>query len=94
MNKKKLKQQRYLFFFCEKKKKIFKSIFFNENFTNKLRYKTLININNFSKHTSTTYIKNICLLSKKCRSTFKLYKLSRQEILKNYNNLHLKKFSW
>ena len=98
--KKKIKKnikQRYLFKQFEKNRFIYKIILKNLNLQKDLRGQALQRLLRFSKNTSLTRIKNICFLTGRSRSIYRLFKISRIQLRKLASKAcipGLSKYSW
>lgn len=79
MKKKKKKniKQRYLFKNLEKKRLILKIISKNCKFSKNIRFKTKKKWFLFNNNSSITRIKNICILTGRARSIYRIFKISR-----------------
>jgi small subunit ribosomal protein S14 len=82
MKKKKKKniKQRFIFKNLEKKKLILKILLKNLNIKNNLRFKIQQKLNFFSQQSSITCIKNICILTGRSKSIYRLFKISRIQL--------------
>jgi len=98
--KKKIKKnikQRYLFSFFEKKRLILKIIEKNLNIEKIKRLKAQQKIILFNQNSSITRIKNICILTGRSRSIYRLFKISRIQLRKLISEKKLPgfyKYSW
>ncbi len=98
--KKKIKKnikQRYLFKKFEKNKLIYKILLKNLNLQKDLRWKAQQKIFFLTKNTSLTRIKNICSLTGRSRSIYRLFKISRIQLRKLASKAFLpslSKYSW
>ena len=97
---KKLKKnikQRYLFQTFEKKRLILKIISKNLNFNQNLRWKAQQKYFFFHHNSSLTRIKNICVLTGRSKSIYRLFKISRIQLRKLASKGFLpsvSKYSW
>ncbi len=83
--KKKIKKnikQRYLFKNLEKKRLVLKIISKNLNIQKNLRYKIQQKWFFFNQNSSITRIKNICVLTGRSKSVYRLFKISRIQLRK------------
>ena len=90
-------KQRYLFKNLEKKRLIFKIISKNLNFKNNIRWKAQQKWFFFHQNSSLTRIKNICVLTGRTRSIYRLFKISRIQFRKLASKGFLpsvSKYSW
>jgi small subunit ribosomal protein S14 len=98
--KKKIKKnikQRYLFKDFEKKRLILKIILKNLNIQPLLRFKLQQKWFFFNQNSSITRIKNICILTGRSRSIYRLFKISRIQLRKLASKGFLpgvSKYSW
>ena len=74
--------QRLLFKNLEKKRLIIKKISNNFNLKKIIRWKTEQKWFNFSKNSSLTRIKNICILTGRSKSIYRFFKISRLQLRK------------
>ena len=74
--------QRLLFKNLEKKRLIIKIISNNFNLKKIIRWKTEQKWFNFSKNSSLTRIKNICILTGRSKSIYRFFKISRLQLRK------------
>lgn len=91
------KFRRHLYHSLEKKKKVLKAIYKNENLPKELRYKAYFILKNFSKNSSITRIRNRCVITNRSRSIYKNFKLSRLTFRNLANQGYLvgiRKASW
>jgi len=72
--------KRQLYKKLEKKKKYFKSCFFNNNLKFNLRYLIFINLSKLKKNSSKIRIRNRCILSGRGRSVYKNIRISRMQL--------------
>ena len=89
--------QRYLFKDNEKKRLILKTITQNFNIDRNIRWKTQKKFNNLTNKSSSTRIKNICIITGRSRSVYRFFKLSRIQIRKLASKgllPGLSKYSW
>jgi small subunit ribosomal protein S14 len=75
-------KQRYLFKDLEKKRLSLKIISKNLNFKKNIRYKIQQKWFFFNQNSSITRIKNICILTGRTRSIYRLFKISRIQLRK------------
>jgi small subunit ribosomal protein S14 len=75
-------KQRYLFKNLEKKRLIFKIISKNLNINKDLRWKIQQKWFFFNQNSSITRIKNICVLTGRSKSIYRLFKISRIQLRK------------
>lgn len=90
-------KQRYIFKDNEKKRLILKSITQNLHFKNTIRWKTQDKFNTISNNSSSTRIKNICILTGRSRGVYRFFKLSRIQLKKLISEGFLpgvSKYSW
>ena len=90
-------KQRYLFKNLEKKRLILKIISRNLSITKNLRWKVNQKWFFFHQNSSPTRIKNICVLTGRARSIYRLFKISRIKLRKLASNGLLpgvSKYSW
>ena len=90
-------KQRYLFQSIEKKRLIFKIISKNLNLKKDLRWKAQQKWFFFNSNSSLTRIKNICILTGRTRSIYRLFKISRIQLRKLASEGFLpgvSKYSW
>jgi small subunit ribosomal protein S14 len=90
-------KQRYLFQNVEKKRLIFKIISKNFNLQKELRWKAQQKWFFFHQNSSLTRIKNICVLTGRTRSIYRLFKISRIQLRKLASEGFLpgvSKYSW
>jgi small subunit ribosomal protein S14 len=90
-------KQRYLFKDLEKKRLILKIILKNLNIEKDLRWKLQQKWYFFHKNSSITRIKNICVLTGRSRSIYRLFKISRIQLRKLASEGFLpgvSKYSW
>ena len=73
-------KQRYFFKNFEKKRLILKILFKNLNIESKLRWKFQQKLNFFDQNSSITRIKNICILTGRSRSIYRIVKISRIQL--------------
>ena len=98
--KKKIKQnikQRYLFKKLEKKKIILKILLKNLNIKKKVRYKIQQKWFFYTNIYSITRIKNLCILTGRSRSIYRLFRISRIQLRKIATEGFLpgiSKYSW
>lgn len=98
--KKKIKKnikQRYLFKNLEKNRLILKILLKNLNIKTNLRWKIQQKIIFFNQQSSITRIKNICILTGRSRSIYRLFKISRIQLRKLISEGLLpgtSKYSW
>lgn len=98
--KKKIKQnikQRYLFKNLEKNRLILKIIIKNLYIKKQKRWKVQQKMLFFNSKSSITRIKNICILTGRSRSIYRLFKISRIQLrnLISFNKLPgISKYSW
>lgn len=89
--------QRLLFKNLEKKRLIYKIISKNLNLKQELRWKAQQKWFFFYKNSSLTRIKNICVLTGRTRSIYRLFKISRLQLRKLASEGFLpgvSKYSW
>ena len=89
--------QRYLFKNLEKKRLILKIISKNLNIKQDLRWKIQQKWFFFNQNSSITRLKNICILTGRSRSIYRLFKISRIQLRKLASEGLLpgvSKFSW
>jgi small subunit ribosomal protein S14 len=97
---KKIKQnikQRYLFKDLEKKRLILKIILKNLNIEKDLRWKLYQKWFFFTSNSSITRIKNLCVLTGRSKSIYRLFKISRIQLRKLASEGFLpgvSKYSW
>nr|YP_010395025.1 ribosomal protein S14 [Phytopythium vexans]YP_010395067.1 ribosomal protein S14 [Phytopythium vexans]DAZ89462.1 TPA_asm: ribosomal protein S14 [Phytopythium vexans]DAZ89504.1 TPA_asm: ribosomal protein S14 [Phytopythium vexans] len=90
-------KQRYLFKNLEKKRLILKIISKNLNIQKDLRYKIQQKWFFFNQNSSITRIKNICILTGRSKSIYRLFKISRIQLRKLTSEGFLpgvSKYSW
>ena len=90
-------KQRYLFKFFEKKRLIYKIITKNLYLTKKVRIGAQQKWFFFQKNSSLTRIKNLCILTGRSKSVYRLFKISRIQLRKLASNGCLpgiSKYSW
>jgi len=90
-------KQRYLFRNFEKKRLILKIILKNLNINKELRWKIQQKWFFFNQNSSITRIKNICVLTGRSRSIYRLFKISRIQLRKLTSEGFLpgvSKYSW
>ena len=90
-------KQRYLFKNLEKKRLILKIILKSLNIKNNLRWKLQQKWFFFNKNTSLTRIKNLCMLTGRSKSIYRLFKISRIQLRKLASEGSLpgvSKYSW
>ena len=90
-------KQRYLFKNLEKKRLIYKILLKNLNLKQNLRWKAQQKWFFFDKNSSLTRIKNICVLTGRTRSIYRLFKISRIQLRKLASEAFLpgvSKYSW
>jgi small subunit ribosomal protein S14 len=90
-------KQRYLFKDFEKKRLILKIIFKNLNIKKKIRWKLNQKWSFFNQNSSITRIKNICILTGRSKSIYRLFKISRIQLRKLASEGFLpgvSKYSW
>ncbi len=90
-------KQRYLFKDLEKKKLILKIISKNLNIEKDLRWKLQQKWFFFNQNSSITRIKNICVLTGRSKSVYRLFKISRIQLRKLESECLLpcvSKYSW
>ena len=90
-------KQRYLFKNFEKKRLIYKIILNNLNLQKELRFKIKQKWYIFNRNSSLTRIKNICILTGRSRSIYRLFKISRLKLRQLASNGSLpgvSKYSW
>lgn len=90
-------KQRYLFKNLEKKRLILKIISKNFNIQKDLRYKIQQKWFFFNQNSSITRIKNICILTGRSKSIYRLFKISRIQLRKLTSEGFLpgvSKYSW
>ncbi len=75
-------KQRYLFKNLEKKRLVLKIISKNLNIQKNLRYKIQQKWFFFNQNSSITRIKNICVLTGRSKSVYRLFKISRIQLRK------------
>lgn len=98
--KKKIKKnikQRYLFKHFEKNKLILRILIKNLKLKNFKRWKIQQKLIFFNKNSSITQIKNICILTGRSRSIYRIFKISRIQLRKLISNKNLPglfKYSW
>jgi small subunit ribosomal protein S14 len=89
--------QRYLFKSIEKKRLILKIILNNLNINKKIRWKIQQKFFFFNQNSSITRIKNICILTGRSKSVYRLFKISRIQLRKLASEGFLpnvSKYSW
>jgi ribosomal protein S14 len=90
-------KQRYLFEFFEKNRLILKIIENNLNIQTKKRWKSQQKQMLFDQNSSITRIKNICILTGRSKSIYRLLKISRIQLRKLISEKSLpgfSKYSW
>ena len=90
-------KQRYLFKHFEKNRLILKIISKNLNIKKEIRWKVQQKWFFFHQNSSITRIKNICILTGRSRSIYKLFKISRIQLRKLASKGFLpgiSKYSW
>lgn len=90
-------KQRYLFQNFEKKRLILKIISKNLNINKELRWKIQQKWFFFNQNSSITRIKNICVLTGRSKSIYRLFKISRIQLRKLASEGFLpgvSKYSW
>lgn len=90
-------KQRYLFQNFEKKRLILKIILKNLNIKKELRWKLQQKWFFFNQNTSITRIKNLCILTGRSKSIYRLFKISRIQLRKLASEGFLpgvSKYSW
>jgi small subunit ribosomal protein S14 len=90
-------KQRYLFKNFEKKRLILKIISKNLNIEKDLRWKLQQKWFFFNQNTSITRIKNLCIITGRSKSIYRLFKLSRIQLRKLTSEGFLpgvSKYSW
>ena len=90
-------KQRYLFKTFEKNRLVLKILSKNLNIQKILRWKLQQKWFFFHQNTSTTRIKNLCILTGRSKSVYRLFKLSRLQFRKLASNGFLpgiSKYSW
>ncbi len=95
--KKKNIKQRFLFKNLEKKRLIYKIISKNLNLEKKIRWKAQQKWFFFHQNSSLTRIKNICILTGRSKSIYRLLKISRIQLRKRASEGFLpgiSKYSW
>jgi small subunit ribosomal protein S14 len=98
--KKKIKKnikQRYLYKNLEKKRLILKIILKNLNIKEKKRWKIQQKFYFFNQNSSVTHIKNICILTGRSKSIYRLFKISRIQLRKFISEKNLPgvfKYNW
>ena len=75
-------KQRYLFKNLEKKRLIYKIISKNLNLKKEIRWKAQQKWFFFNNNSSLTRIKNICILTGRSKSIYRLFKISRIQLRK------------
>ncbi len=89
--------QRYLFKSIEKKRLILKIILNNLDINKKIRWKIQQKFFFFNQNSSITRIKNICILTGRSKSVYRLFKISRIQLRKLASEGFLpnvSKYSW
>lgn len=90
-------KQRYLFQNLEKKRLIYKIISKNLNLQKNIRWKVQQKWFFFNQNSSLTRIKNLCVLTGRTRSVYRLFKISRIQLRKLASEGFLpgvSKYSW
>lgn len=90
-------KQRYLFKNLEKKRLILKIISKNLNLNKTLRWKLQQKWFFFKQNSSLTRIKNLCVLTGRSKSIYRLFKISRIQLRKLASEAFLpgvSKYSW
>ena len=90
-------KQRYLFQDLEKERLILKSISKNLKLNQNIRWKAQQKFLNYSNNSSMTRIKNICVLTGRSKSVYRLFKISRIKLRKlvSYGTLSgIFKYNW
>ncbi len=90
-------KQRYIFKNFEKKRLILKIISKNRNIAKELRWKLQQKWFFLNRNSSITRIKNICVLTGRSRSIYRLFKISRIQLRKLASTGFLpgvSKYSW
>jgi len=90
-------KQRYLFKNLEKKRLIYKIISKNLNLQKNIRWKAQQKWFFFNQNSSLTRIKNICTLTGRSKSIYRLFKISRIQLRKLASEGFLpgvSKYSW
>jgi small subunit ribosomal protein S14 len=90
-------KQRYLFKSLEKKRLIYKIISKNLNLKKDLRWKAQQRWFFFDQNSSITRIKNLCVLTGRSKSIYRLFKMSRIQLRKLASEGFLpgvSKYSW
>ncbi len=90
-------KQRYLFKKLEKKRLILKIISKNFNLCKNLRWKSQQKWFFFNQNSSLTRIKNLCVLTGRSKSIYRLFKISRIQLRKLASEGFLpgvSKYSW
>lgn len=90
-------KQRYLFKNLEKKRLIYKIISKNLKLKKDIRWKAQQKWFFFNNNSSLTRIKNICILTGRSRSIYRLFKISRIQLRKLASNgllPSISKYSW
>ena len=90
-------KKRYLFKNLEKKRLIYKILLKNLNLKQNLRWKAQQKWFFFDQNSSLTRIKNICVLTGRTRSIYRLFKISRIQLRKLASEAFLpgvSKYSW
>lgn len=89
--------QRYLFKSIEKKRLILKILLNNLNINKTIRWKLQQKFFFFNQNSSITRIKNICVLTGRSKSIYRLFKLSRIQLRKLASEgflPNISKYSW
>jgi small subunit ribosomal protein S14 len=90
-------KQRFLFKNLEKKRLIYKIILKNLNLKKELRWKAQQKLFFFNQNSSITRIKNICTITGRSKSIYRLFKISRIQLRKLASKGFLpgvSKYSW
>lgn len=90
-------KQRYLFKNLEKKRLILKVLLKNLNINKNIRWKLQQKWFFFNQNSSITRIKNICILTGRSKSIYRLFKISRIQLRKLASEGFLpgiSKYSW
>jgi ribosomal protein S14 len=81
----------------EHKRKLYKSIAYDRNLPNAIRYQYMVKLSKLPRNSSLTRIRNRCIVSGRARSVYRLFHISRivlRELASGGRILGLKKSSW